>query len=149
LTRIAEKYLGDRSRYREIYNANRDRLRSADDLPEGVALVIPDAAAPAGRKPAEGRTTNADPPRTRMVEDDEDSLRTDSGSSSKSFKLEFEPVRRRPFAGGNQNGREASHSDRGGRIRHASPRMQGIDDEETDPVESEDDDAADRLIDQR
>lgn len=152
LTKIAEKYLGDRSRFREIYNANRDRLRSADDLPEGVALVIPDSVLPAGRKTPERSAVTPESTRTRLVDDDEDTLRTDKGrgeSSSASFKLEFEPVRRRPFAGGQQPGLGATPAKGPTNIRHASPTVLGIEDDEADPVEAEDDDATDRLIDQR
>jgi len=42
LTRIALHYLGDSSRYREIFNANRDQLRTSDDrLKIGMTLRIP------------------------------------------------------------------------------------------------------------
>jgi nucleoid-associated protein YgaU len=42
LTKLALHYLGDSSRYREIYNANRDQLRSPDDrLKIGMTLRIP------------------------------------------------------------------------------------------------------------
>jgi murein DD-endopeptidase MepM/ murein hydrolase activator NlpD len=42
LTKIALHYLGDSSRYREIFNANRDQLRTPDDrLKIGMTLRIP------------------------------------------------------------------------------------------------------------
>lgn len=43
LTKIALHYLGDSSRYREIFEANRDQLRTPNDrLKIGMALRIPD-----------------------------------------------------------------------------------------------------------
>lgn len=38
---LAEKYLGDRNRYMEIYEANRDALPSPEVLPIGFEIVIP------------------------------------------------------------------------------------------------------------
>lgn len=43
LSSIAGKYLGSQARYREIFESNRDQLRSADDLQVGMKLRIPDA----------------------------------------------------------------------------------------------------------
>ncbi|MFM9960971.1 MAG: LysM peptidoglycan-binding domain-containing protein [Planctomycetaceae bacterium] len=42
LSSIAGKYLGSQTRYQEIYQANRDLLKSADDLKIGMKLTIPD-----------------------------------------------------------------------------------------------------------
>ena len=44
---LAEQYLGSADRYLEIYEANRDRLPSAELLPIGVELKIPSRAPPA------------------------------------------------------------------------------------------------------
>ncbi len=41
LSGISQKFLGAHSRYREIYEANKDRLRSPDDLRVGKAIRIP------------------------------------------------------------------------------------------------------------
>ena len=41
LSGIAGKYLGSQNRYREIYEANKDRLKSPDDLKVGKAIRIP------------------------------------------------------------------------------------------------------------
>ena len=41
LTRISSRYYGTPSRWQEIYNANRDKLSSADALPVDVELKIP------------------------------------------------------------------------------------------------------------
>ncbi len=42
-SRIAEQYLGDAKRWREIYEANKARYPNADALPQGATIVIPDA----------------------------------------------------------------------------------------------------------
>jgi hypothetical protein len=44
LSSIADNYLGSPARYRQIYEANRDRLSSPDDLQIGLRLRIPDPA---------------------------------------------------------------------------------------------------------
>lgn len=43
LSSLAERYLGSSRRFLEIYEANRDRLRSPDDLRVGLPLRIPQA----------------------------------------------------------------------------------------------------------
>lgn len=47
LTSLARRYLGDGSRFQEIFAANRDRLSSADVLPIGVEIEIPVGPPPA------------------------------------------------------------------------------------------------------
>jgi nucleoid-associated protein YgaU len=42
-SRIAEQYLGDPKRWREVYEANKNRYPNADALPQGATIVIPDA----------------------------------------------------------------------------------------------------------
>jgi nucleoid-associated protein YgaU len=41
LSRISSRYYGTATRWQDIYNANRDQLRSPDVLPLGVELKIP------------------------------------------------------------------------------------------------------------
>jgi nucleoid-associated protein YgaU len=41
LTRISSRYYGTATRWQEIFNANRDKLRNPDVLPLGVELRIP------------------------------------------------------------------------------------------------------------
>jgi nucleoid-associated protein YgaU len=41
LSRISSRYYGTAARWQDIYNANRDQLRSPDVLPLGVELKIP------------------------------------------------------------------------------------------------------------
>jgi len=152
LTRIAERYLGSKAYVRDIYQANRDRMRSIDDLPEGATLVIPDAAtlsrsqtpaaaAPAGTASVPAR--EATPSRTRVEEEDsgEDPLR--ASSSTKPFKLTFEPVRRRraPTSPGTTSERDQDRSAPEGRLGTIEDA-----DEPLDLFESQDDS---RLIDRR
>lgn len=48
LSSIAAEYLGNANRFYEIYEANRDRLRDANDLRVGQELRLPVAARPPG-----------------------------------------------------------------------------------------------------
>jgi nucleoid-associated protein YgaU len=41
LTRISSRYYGTSTRWQDIYNANRDKLQSADALPLDAELKIP------------------------------------------------------------------------------------------------------------
>ncbi len=50
LSSIAGKYLGSQTRYQEIFQANRDQLKSANDLKIGMKLTIPERG--------ESRSTN-------------------------------------------------------------------------------------------
>lgn len=56
LSSIAGKYLGNQARFHEIFEANPDQLRDANDLQVGMKLRIPDAKA----KPA---AANSSPPK--------------------------------------------------------------------------------------
>jgi LysM repeat protein len=44
LSSIAGKYLGSQARYQEVFQANRDQLKSPNDLKIGMKLTIPDRA---------------------------------------------------------------------------------------------------------
>jgi nucleoid-associated protein YgaU len=101
LSGIAAKYLGSSAKYNEIYEANKDVLRSPDVVPEGVTLVIPKAA------PAKVTTPAATAPRTETIAVAQtEPATTPRGTSSTSLpatdsgRLKFEPVRRSPFAAG-------------------------------------------------
>jgi hypothetical protein len=50
LSSIAGKYLGSQTRYQEIFQANRDQLKSVNDLKIGMKLIIPERG--------ESRSTN-------------------------------------------------------------------------------------------
>ncbi len=73
---LAERYLGDRTRYIEIFQANRHVLASPDILPIGVELLVPDrtaSAAPTSENSSSGNPDAADaqstwaPTRERLV----------------------------------------------------------------------------------
>ncbi len=70
LPEIAERYLRDASRAREIYNLNRDVLNSPDLLPIGAELRIPQSVAPPSQfevfDVGGGRSTNYQP-QSRLV----------------------------------------------------------------------------------
>ncbi len=63
LSSIAGKYLGSQTRYQEIFQANRDQLKSANDLKIGMKLTIPDRAETRSTNGQRG-TTKADPTAT-------------------------------------------------------------------------------------
>lgn len=100
LSSIAAHYLGSGARFREIYEANRNVLRSPDDLPDGVTLVIPDsaktghatAATPPGGEPSfapkmhKASSTSSRPPA--------DSAEVTSPAGDQPTKLRFSPVGR-------------------------------------------------------
>lgn len=60
LSGIAMKTLGSYSRYLDIYNANRDRLNSPDDLRLGMMLVIPNDSAGDEPKTSESSTVTTE-----------------------------------------------------------------------------------------
>jgi LysM repeat protein len=52
LSALASRYLGSSARYKEIYEANRNVLRSPNDVREGLSIVIPDSNPSGGNSPA-------------------------------------------------------------------------------------------------
>lgn len=125
LSSIAAQYLGSSARYREIYEANRNVLRSPDDLPDGVTLVIPDAAKPASSPATSNHSHTAEssaPPKVRRTSTQSPVERTptesrpspERGSAvSGDFqpgKLRFAPVTRGPFSAGRTNPAGASRT---------------------------------------
>ncbi|MBI3866518.1 MAG: LysM peptidoglycan-binding domain-containing protein [Planctomycetia bacterium] len=114
LSGLATRYLGSSGRYREIYEANRDQLRSADDVREGMTLKIPDAGKLRDAKTA---TETADTARSESGragtkarnisnrkadtdEDDDPPAKTESTDEAPKAKLRFVPVNRGPFSAG-------------------------------------------------
>jgi hypothetical protein len=116
LSGLASKYLGSSARYREIYEANRNVLRSPDDLREGVTIVIPDGGKPrdsqavAGTSaagsgtPADatGKTVKARPASVETAESQGTaaSSSTPTRTDSAPEKIRFVPVRGGPFSSG-------------------------------------------------
>jgi hypothetical protein len=83
LTGIAIRLLGDSQRYREIYEANRDRLASPDDLRVGMELTIP--------TPTSSRLA-ANPQAAEESKSDED-----SGEAADRENKKFRQAERAPF----------------------------------------------------
>jgi len=149
LSGLAARYLGSSSRYREIYEANRNVLRSPDDLRDGVTIVIPDggksrdaqkdvagspaagSAAPASAG-AKNTGVKARPTSARSVESDDgdDSIATPSRNSAPGEKLRFVPVPRGPFSAGRvPPGGGFTRSDTSTSRKPAAPRADAMDDD--------------------
>ena len=118
LSALAFRYLGSSARYREIYEANRNVLRSPDDVREGLSIVIPDAN-PTGGKPREPQQTadgtstgnsatsghsgmKAQKASNRTVKPDKDepAAAAEPTSDRPREKLRFVPFPRGPFSAG-------------------------------------------------
>ncbi|MFN0051216.1 MAG: LysM peptidoglycan-binding domain-containing protein [Planctomycetales bacterium] len=108
LSSLAARYLGSGARYRELYEANRNVLRSPDDLPNGVTLVIPDSNTPPvtpasdRRESPSGSRTHKDSPSAQSTS--HETVSTPSRSTSPG-PLKFAPVSRGPFSAGRSGGR--------------------------------------------
>lgn len=97
LSSIAGKYLGSQGRFHEIFEANRDQLKDANDLRVGMQLVIPDGAT----KSAPGGTTTfvPTPDRSPAVESESQPARpaTPEKADSAEERKKFVPYRRSPL----------------------------------------------------
>ena len=119
LSGLAARYLGSSGRFREIYDANRDQLRSADDVREGMTLKIPDtgksrdvqpvAETPESGRAVAGQSGNKPATKARTVstrkadveeEVDDPPARSEPAVEAPREKLRFLPVPRGPFSAG-------------------------------------------------
>ncbi len=148
LSGLAARYLGSSARFREIYEANRNVLRSPDDLRDGVTIVIPDgvkprdaqnnvagspvagsvpSAAPGGKNPGvKARPTSA---RSIETDDDDDSVATPSRNDAPAERIRFVPVPRGPFSAGRvPPGGGFTRSDPSSGRKPATPRADVMDD---------------------
>jgi len=96
LTALAAKYLGSTRRFGDLYNANRDLLKSADDLRVGMKLRIPETSVSRRSNVSEDDSTFA--PISESRTDDDSPARnvphkTNRPSASKSLKGLFSPAR--------------------------------------------------------
>lgn len=107
LSSIAGKYLGSQARYQEIFQANRDQLKSPNDLKIGMKLNIPERSdARVSNTPRNGGTSSRDAgsqtvktlrPATTTPTKATDRTRTPSEpTSSGSSKPLFKPAKRGP-----------------------------------------------------
>jgi hypothetical protein len=113
LSGLASRYLGSSARYREIYEANRNVLKSPDDVRDGMTLVIPDGGKVPGSpsaadKPAAdvsvARQTGTKVRSASVVKPGSDAevpatVREPSADAPRE-KLRFVPVPRGPFSAG-------------------------------------------------
>lgn len=96
LSTIAGKYLGSQGRFHEIFEANRDQLKDANDLRVGMKLVIPDGSAKPEPKAAAGVPT---PDRSSAAETEQQPARPspDKAAPSAEERKKFVPYRRSPL----------------------------------------------------
>lgn len=97
LSSIAGKYLGSQGRFHEIFDANRDQLKDANDLRVGMQLVIPDGSpksAPGGKT-----TFVPTPDRGSAVESEPQPVRPTipEKADSAEERKKFVPYRRSPL----------------------------------------------------
>ena len=67
LSSIAGKYLGSQTRYQEIFQANRDQLKSPNDLKIGMKLTIPDRTETCSTNGQRGGTKTESAPAIRTT----------------------------------------------------------------------------------
>jgi phage tail protein X len=138
LSSLAARYLGSSARYQEIFEANRKLLKSPNELPEGLVIVIPEAHRAVTPSPETQRRREPDrspeAPATSSASGLAEVDAFDSGSptlpSRRAGKLRFEPVRRSGFSAGRVRGAGEAPSER------ARSQPAGVD------LEVEEDDAA-------
>lgn len=102
LTELAMRYLGSTTRFAEIYEANRDQLRSPDDVRIGMKLTIPSAAANADEASPAGTTVSDEgvvkPISTAASKPNAPSAEAVPPAEKTAKKPRFKPVSRIPFA---------------------------------------------------
>ncbi|MBT4865424.1 MAG: LysM peptidoglycan-binding domain-containing protein, partial [Planctomycetaceae bacterium] len=101
LSELAQRYLGSSARFGEIYKANRDQLRSPNDLRLGLALRIPQKVAPKSNRARRIETRpisirNEDAPRTKPARTSV--MPQKSVAPAASPKRLFSPARRSPLS---------------------------------------------------
>jgi LysM repeat protein len=108
LSGLAARYLGSSARFREIYEANRNVLRSPDDLRDGVTIVIPDGGKSRDVQHASGAGTSSS---NNAVKAQSASARSNADGSNSTAaaaspgdapreKIRFAPVKGGPFSAG-------------------------------------------------
>lgn len=97
LSSIAGKYLGSQSRFHEIFEANRDQLKDANDLRVGMQLVIPDGSSKS--IPAAATPLVPTPDRSSAVESEPRPARPAAPEKAESAeeRKKFVPYRRSPL----------------------------------------------------
>jgi nucleoid-associated protein YgaU len=105
LSGLAANYLGSTTRFRELYDANRNVLRSPDDLPNGVTLVIPDSGKTNATPVSSHTSDSAGGPKVRKTSTQSTSESSVGGVSGdyQPGKLRFAPATGSPFGIGRMN----------------------------------------------
>lgn len=114
LSSLAAKYLGSSARFHEIYEANRDVLRSPNDLRDGVTLVIPEARKAGAAPGAEGsRPAIAGPKAENEKAVPEPGRHSESllSGDAQPGKLRFAPVPRGSLTAGRTGGATTNAAD--------------------------------------
>ncbi|QDT89488.1 LysM peptidoglycan-binding domain-containing protein [Gimesia algae] len=101
LSEISIHYLGTSRKYREIFNLNRDQLRSPNDIREGMKLRIPVYRAPETTPQSANRQTNVQSPvmtgkRTMGQMVSQPTLKSDTSSSTVQFEGLIESLSNTP-----------------------------------------------------
>ncbi|HUQ69798.1 MAG TPA: LysM peptidoglycan-binding domain-containing protein, partial [Planctomycetaceae bacterium] len=96
LSSIAQQYLGSTARYQDVYEANRDRLKTPNDLRIGQEIRIP-IAAPVASAPAVTRMTQNDKPTRPTTSEPAAPASTDEG------ERRFVPFRGSPLTPGGKS----------------------------------------------
>jgi LysM repeat protein len=148
LSGLAARYLGSSARYREIYEANRNVLRSPDDLRDGVTIVIPDGGKPRDSQNVAGSSATGSPappsanaksggikarPTSRSIESDGSDVpgSTPARGDAPTERLRFVPVPRGPMsAGRSQGGAGSSRSDSSPGRKPGAPRLDAMEEDQ-------------------
>ena len=111
LSGIAQRMLGSSRRYHEIYNANRDVLRTPNSVREGMILRIPErkSARPAANEPDDDSDPIAKSPRKRKSAATSRRRIASAPNTPTISDKRFIPVRRSPFLLGRRNGFVSRH----------------------------------------
>lgn len=101
LSEISIHYLGTSRKYREIFNLNRDQLRSPNDIREGMKLRIPVYRAPETTPQSANRQTNVEAPvmtgkRTMGQMVSQPTLKSDTASETVQFEGLIESLSNTP-----------------------------------------------------
>ena len=106
LSSIAGKYLGSQTRYLDVFNANKDQLKSPNDLKVGMKLNIPDSVAT--KSSGGSRTTNVERATTERTQKSTPNASTTSRTTNRvtspsgseatdaAKKLKFKPAKPNP-----------------------------------------------------
>ena len=130
LSTIAARFLGSSGRFQEIYDANRQVLRSPDDIRQGMQLTIPSGTNTASTK---GSERSSRPSRASATTASSESSRDTERSTSPAVNTEgkptksmFAPVNRGFFNPGRTSRGAAATQDRPRRAAQSGVELDGV-----------------------